>query len=378
MYWKENRFYKADPMSNAATWKEELPESGLLAAIRLQFEQVNANGVHNNNKARLIDHLTKLEVTNGADKTMFSLRGQELKALNFYDMGVVPYEKAILYGNKTQRTDVIIPFGRYWKDKEYMLDLAAWDSVYLELTNDLLTADCADKKAKVDVSLLTAEDLTTIPSKYIKNYEWRSEKPKADTQYVYHDLPTTESIRRLMVQIDPDLETVGDPVSDPKTDSFELKYSYLQEKETVLEHRPRDIMRMNAFDYGIVETRGRYYPSTTQYWDTAIADVITNVASPFKEAAGDGTDYVHLTESNERFQVAGSMGDMTILELFAKGTGYYHTMVLEDHKLEPEREWLNPTKGAGGKGPVRIAWYGHTDDHTFRTCLNVAIAQGDF
>ena len=111
MYWKENRYYKDEQMSIAATLKKELPESGLLSAIRLQFYMKNANAIQNSNKARIIDHLTKLEVTNGADKTMFSLRGQQVKALNFYDMGVVPYEKAILYGNKTQRTDVVIPFG---------------------------------------------------------------------------------------------------------------------------------------------------------------------------------------------------------------------------------------------------------------------------
>lgn len=383
MYWKENRYYKADQMSNAGTWKEQLPEAGALAAIRLQFEMANAAGIHGYNKARIIDHLTKIEVTNGADKAMFSLRGQQVKALNFYDMGMVPYEKAILYGSQTQRTDVIIPFGRYWKDKEYMLDLAAWDSVWLEITNDLSTTYCADKAAKVNVNLLTAEEFAAIPSKYIKNYEWRAEKPKADGQYVYHDLPTTETIRRVMVQLDPDLETAGNATADPKGDSYEMKFSFLQEKETVLEHRPRDIARMNALDYGLVKTNGRYAQSVSQYIDTAIMDVINEHFSVMGATASTtATAEAVMEESNDRFQkmknISAGATAPEYIDLEAVGIGYYHTLVLYDAKLQPEEEYLNPAKVAPGKGTVREAWNAQYDDHHLRTCLNVPILQGAF
>lgn len=383
MYWKENRYYKDSQMSNAATWKEQLPESGALAAIRLQMYHANASGIHGYNKARLIDHITKLEVTNGADKAMFSLRGQQVKALNFYDMGMVPYEKAILYGSQTQRTDVVIPFGRYWKDMEYMLDLAAWDSVWLEITNDLSTTYCVDKACKVIVNLLTAEELAAIPSKYIKNYEWRGEKPTADGQYVYHDLPTTESIRRVMVQLDPDLETAGNATADPKGDSYELKFSFLNEKETVLEHRPRDIARLNAFDYGLVRTNGRYAQSTSQYFDLALMDVINeHLAVMGATASTTITAEAVMEESNDRFQkmknISAGATAPEYIDVEAVGIGYYHTLVLFDAKLKAEEEYLNPAKVAPGKGTVREAWKAQYDDHTFRTCLNVPILQGAF
>lgn len=369
-------------MSNADTWKEELPETGALSAIRLQFEMTNASAIHASAKARIIDHLTKIEVTNGADKTMFSLRGQQVKALDFFDLHQVTYEKAILYGTKTQRTDLIVPFGRHWKDLKYMLDLSKYDSAYLEITNDLTTTQCADKACKVDVNLLTAEELAAVPTKYIKNYEWRAEKPKADAQYVYHDLPTTESIRRVMVQLDPDLGATGSATSDPKGDSFSLKYTYAQEKEVVLDHRPRDIARLNAFDYGLVATRGRYFQSASQLFDVAVMDVI-NLEGVHMGTALTGTAISAVMEdSNDRFMKLANVASGTTapetLDVLAWGVGYYHCLVLEDHQLEAEAEWLNPRKEAGGKGPVRLAWYGHTDDHTFRTCLNVAIEQGAF
>lgn len=379
MYWKENKYYDESAMTAAATWKEELPEAGALAAIRLQFNVKNATAIQSQIKQRLIDHLTKIEVTNGADKTMFSLRGQQVKALDFYDMGIVPHEKAILYGNQRQRTDVVIPFGRFWKDKDYMLDLAAWDSVYLEITNDLSsTYVYSGETAKVNVMLLTAEDLAAMPAKYIKNYEWRAEKPSAAGQYVYHDLPTTEPIRRVMVQLDPDIATTGAATNDPKQTTSELKFTFLNEKETVLEHSPWDIARMNAFDYGIVETRARYSPSTSLYWDSAIMDVINTVGSSFKQGGGDASDYCELEDTNDRFQKCGALGDQTHLDMITKGVGYYHTLVLFDAKLAPEEEYLDPAKMAPGKGTVRERWYCATADHTFRTCLNVPVEQGAF
>jgi len=377
-WWKENRYYKDDPMSNAGTWKEELPDAGLLAGIRLQIYMVNGNGIHNAKESRIIDHLTKLEVTNGADKTMFSLRGQQVKALDFYDNHFVPGEFAILYGNHWQRTDLYIPFGRWYKDKDYMLDLNAWDSVYLELTNDLTTTQCADKACKMDVNLVTLEDAKRMPTKYIKNYEWRAEKPKADGQYVYHELPTSDIMRRVMIQTDPDLAVAGSAVQDPKGSSNHLKFTFKEEKETVLDARPKDLMRRNAWHYGIVETRGRYYPSTTQCWDTAVGYVMHNVYHGIDETGGSAADFINFEETNNRFQKAQALSGMTLVELVARGYGYYHTMVLFDAFNGPESEYLDASKGAEGKGPARIEWKGEYDDHTLRTCLSVPVMQGGF
>ena len=378
MYTKENWYYKDESLSNAATWKEQLPESGLLSAIRLEMYTVNAANINQTERARLADRITKIEVTNGADKTMFSLRGQQVKALDFYELGFVPFEKAILRATNYQRTDFIIPFGRYLNDPEYMLDLSAWDSVYLEVINDLSTSQCADKATKMNVFLMSLEDLAAAPAKYIKNYEWRNEKPSANGQYVYHDLPTTERIRRVMLQIDPDLNTNGSAVADPKGDGYEMKFSFQQEKETVLEHRPKDLMRLNAFQYGLAHTFGRYVPSTTYYLDTAIADVTNMVMHPFAEVTAGVDQNVAHEESNNRFMKFVDAGGQALVDLHAVGAGYYHTMVPFDAMLLPEDEYLNPAKTGDAKGPVRVAWYGQYDDHTLRTCLNVPILQGAF
>lgn len=382
MYWKQHRAYKSDPMSNTDTWKEELPEKGILSGILLQMRMINASAINDYNKARLIDHLTKLEVTDGGTETMFSMTGQELRAQNFYDEGRVSHEMAILDGTHYQRTSLFVPFGRYFKDEEYMLDLSAWDSVYMEITNDLTTTYCADKETVVDVQLILAEDLGVAPVNYIKNYEWRNNKPKADAQYVYHKIPTRDMIRRVMVQTDPDLETVGNATNDPVTDSNNLKFTFNEGSEVVWDHRPKDIMKSNVFDYGLVVTRGRYFQSTTQYFDTAVGYVANEQLAEMYGAnvisAGNGAV---VDESNQRFQVMKALSASTthhsLVDLQAMGAGYYHTMVLFDAGLAGVERYLNPGKEGDSKGPVDIEWYSVKDDHTLRTCLSVPMPQGE-
>lgn len=382
MYWKQHRAYKEDPMSNTDTWKEELPEKGILSGILLQMRMINASGIEAYYKTRLIDHLTKIEVTDGGTETMFSMTGQEARAQNFYDEGAVPHEMAILDSTHYQRTSIYIPFGRHFKDMDYMLDLSAWDSVYLELTNDLTTTYCADKGAVVDVQLVLAADLGIAPANYIKNYEWRNNKPKADAQYVYHKIPTRDQIRRVMVQIDPDLETAGNATNDPVTDSNNLKFTFNEGSEVVWDHRPKDIMKANAFDYGLVVTRGRYPQSKTQYFDTAVGYVANEqLAEMYAAFDVAGETGAVVDESNQRFQVMKTLSaedaNVALVDMQVMGVGYYHTMVLFDAGLKGVEEYLNPGKEGDSKGPVDIEWYSVKDDHTLRTCLSVPMPQGE-
>ena len=381
MYWKHDRYYKGEQISNNSTWKQELPESGLLSAIMLRLTMTNAAAIQNSNKARIIDHLNKIEVTDGGTKTMFSLTGQELKAQNFYMAGQVMPESAILYGNKTQRTTVLVPFGRHLYDTEYMLDMGAFDSVYLEISNDLSATQCADKGCNVDVQLIMAEDFRGKPAKYMKNYEWRNGKPDADGQHVNHALPTTERLKTLMIQTDPDLAALGSMTHNPASDSYNLKMSLRSGKEIVWDHRPKDIYSDNALQYGRPETAGRYLQSTTQCIDTTIGYVQnTPVGACGDTASTTATAEIVTEESNDRClklkNISAGATAPEFVEMLAKGIGYYNTMMLYDALDASEINWLNPAKTADGVGEVKLDWNGYKDDHTFRTCLGVSIPQG--
>ncbi len=382
MYQKNNRAYKVENLTNGDTDSLELAEAGVVSAIQLVFSALSAASIQNNSKARIIDHLTKIEVTDGGTRKMFSLTGQELKALDFYHLGKIMPEAAPLYGGFTQRTEVVIPFGAYIGDPKRALDLGAFDQVDLEITNDATTAMWAAAALNVDVNLISLEDLASPPAGYYKHYEWKGEAPSAAAQYVYHKLPTTEKIRRVMFQIDPTLLATGVPTNNENADAGNIKFSFKERKEVVWDHRPKDIFRANAAVYGQPKTRARYFPSTTQYADLAIGYVESMHGGVGNFTSGDGyTDIPVIEDNNLRFTKWGSIGlpsgssDSGFMDIEAVGVGYYDTGILYDAMSEDETQFLDPT--SNGKGPVWIDYYGDQSDRKYRTSLTVPMKNGE-
>ena len=382
MYVKHQRKYKQKVLTNASTDSLELPEAGILSAIQLEFEATNATGIIDEIKMRIIDHITAIEVTDGGTKKMFSLTGQETKALDFYTFGEVMPETAILYDSNIQRTTVVIPFGEFIGDPKHGLDLSAFDQVNLDITNDGSTTYWAASALKCDVKLLTLEDLAAKPPGYYKSYEWKAEAPAAAGQYVNHKIPTTDKIRRLMCQMDPTVSTSTSIPEDVTTASNNIKLYFNERTQTVLDHRPKDLFWENAVVYGKPETFGRYPQSTTVFNDSCLGR-ITNM--PFGDLNQSGTATVPTAqprseENNLRFftldVVTAAPTGNSMIDAHCVGEGYYDTAVLFDAMSSDEAMFLDPSKSGSGKGPVEVEWYGSAAAHKFRTFLTVPQKQG--
>lgn len=374
MHWSQYRLEKDKKVTHADTTTIDLPESGLLSAIIVQLEGYSANGLNAIPLQRLIDHITKIEVTDGGTKTLESLTGIEQRASNFYRLGKVMPELFDGYNLKKQWTSFVIPFGRSLFDKKYMLDLGAWDDVDLEITNDLTTSYLADSVV-ANVDLVMAHDMPAPPS-YIKAYEWKKEVADKDTDWVDVKIPTADPIRRLMFMTQPHLHaTTGAPTSDPYSDSFIFELSYKEYSEQVYYHRPRDLYRMNEMIFGPVETNLRAQMSTTLYFDTQIAYLESLLHTHIGDSTLSNTAIVQFHDDYDRFQrcrVATAVGEES--QVTAKGIGYLHSWCIPYDLEDDPTMFLNPAKGA--KGPVHVKWYAHTDDHDFRTVLEVNKAQG--
>lgn len=382
VYIKHQRKYKNKALTNNSTDSLELPEAGIVSAIQLEFSQTNEIGLIALIKQRLIDHVTALEITDGGTKKMFSLTGQETKALDFYTLGEVMPESAVLYDSNIQRSTVVIPFGEYIGDPKHALDLSAFDQVNLDITNDFTTSYVAAGSFKADVKLLTIEDLAAKPPGYYKSYEWKAEAPAAAGQYVYHKIPTTDKIRRLMCQMDPTVLTTTAIPEDVTTASNNIKLYFNERTQVVLDHGPKDLFWENAVVYGKPETFARYPQSTTVYSDSALGR-ITNM--PFGDLNQSGTATVPTAqprseENNLRFFVldvitAAPSGN-SMIDAHCVGEGYYDTAVLFDSMSPDESMFLDPSKSGSGKGPVEVEWYGSAAAHKFRTFLTVPQKQG--
>jgi len=372
MYFKEQRFQKAKASTLNSTHTVELPESGILDTIMLQFGMVNDTDIASLIPGNLWHHLTKIEVIGNTDKTLFSLTGEEAIAKAYRKIGALPPMTHDEYGNKTQWLNIPIFFGRKFHDGGYALDLKTWDKVELQVTNDL-NSDYV-KSLSMETRLSTIEDTTTIPSKFLKQWEYDKTKPTSDGDYVRPKLPTTGVLRELMVQLDPDISSsTAAMTADPTGDSYNWKLWFRDRALVIRDHRPRDLMRdehiMRGLGPGIATLKP--YQSLTRYTDFMWGYVESIQVTAIQTADTDSYPPA-MDDAQGRYQIPKADGTGVWYQAISKGYGLFHTFAIPFYVNDLETEYLD----LATYKPVEIEWYGYKDDNTHRLVLEKPVGQG--
>ena len=372
MYFKEQRFEKAKSSTLASTHTVELPDTGLLDAISLQFAAVNKSAVYSDQPSTIHSHITKVEVIGDTDKTLYSLSGECAIAKAFRKMRGLPPMTQNGYGNKTQWQVIPIFFGRKPRDGKYALDLSKWDKVELKVTNDLSSTYFTS--LSMETRLHTIEDSVETHAKFLKQWEYQADAPTVAGDYVRPKLPTKGLLRTLMIQLDPTLTaTTGAPTADCVGDSYNWKLWFKDRALTVFDHRPKDMFRDEHFrrQLGIGVSSLKPYPSTTQYADYHWAYVESIVQSPISEGAAD-TTLSAFEDENGRFQKLNFAGSAIFNQAIARGYGLFHTFEIPWFIADEESEYLDLDRYK----PVEIEWYGYNYYNTHRIILEKPIGQG--
>lgn len=373
MYFKEQRYEKAKALTLASTYTKQLPESGLLDSMSLYFRITNASGVAGDAPCNMHHHITKIEVIGDSDKTLFSLTGEEAIAKAYRRMGALPPFKQNEYGSKSQ--DLLIPvfFGRQFKDGVYGLDLSKWDKVEVQITNDFSSTYFGSTSLNVDVRLCTLEDGPASLAKFIKQWEYQKDTPSAAGEYTRPKLPTSGLLRSLMIQLDPTLTASTAAVaSDPAGDSYNWKLWFKDRSLTIIDSRPRDIMRDEHRRLGVGNSSCKPYPSTTRYTDFHWAEVLAAAISHIKENGADVT-VSSLADSRDRYQALAFAGGSTFYQALIQGVGLFHTFEIPFYlPSDIESNYLN----LDSYKPVEIEWYSAAAGNTHRLVLEKPITQG--
>lgn len=377
MYIRHERFELAEVLTNGTTNDWELPEDGVLSAIKLDFRGTNGIDTCEIIRQRIVDRLTWIEVADESRNLVFGLRGQQCRFLSYMENRSILPETATLINLKSQLTTIVIPFGRWIGDPEYALVLQEWDQLILKITNDMIDTLIDDGDLNVDIQLIWLHDLDRLPTRYIKRYEYLAEKPSDDGQYIDHEIPSRHPIQSVFCFLDPDLEEEGNATNDPISDSYNLLFDWNSRTIPIWDHRPKDIARDNATWWGLVNTEGTYIPSATQYIDNAIAYVHAFTEAPVTPAAANAL--VAYEDCNDRWmKVAAIDIGITALKMMHRGVGYYHGLILYHGGDQPESAWLNPSlNGTRPHGRCRVRVHGYRQDFTLRTCVGTPRAQGE-
>jgi hypothetical protein len=372
MYFKEQRFEKAKASTFASTHVVELPDTGLLDSISLNFRATNPADPTGNAPNNLHHHITKIEVIGNTDKILFSLTGECALAKAYRKIGALPPFTQNEYGLKSQSLLIPIFFGRHFKDGQYALDLSKWDKVELKVTNDAVTTNFAAASLNMETRLCTIEDSTQTYSKFLKQWEYQADKPDADADYVRPKLPTTGLLRSLMIQLDPDLTATTSAVAqDPVSDSYNWKLWFKDRALTIRDHRPKDLMRDEHLKLGLGHSVCKPFPSTTRYTDFHWAYIEAIAMSHIKENGADVT-VCSLEDNNNRYQKVAFAGTGTFYQAAIQGIGLFHTFEIPWFTTDMEQEYLNLDQYK----PIEIEWYGHKQNNTHRIILEKPIGQG--
>ncbi len=204
MYWNRRYIREAVSMALNSTYRLDLPDVGMLGSILLRIEGTCAsNASLTTEKWRMIDYLSDLQIILNGSHPCKDLTGYQAQAINFFDQKVMPDTKWNQYAAANQKEYILINFGRSLMDTEMGLDLSMFDNVQLRLTNTMTSTYYADS---LTISLLGyfKEEAGGFPQGYIKSEQFKTWSATANT-WEYTDLPTEGKLRRLILQLEPDL-----------------------------------------------------------------------------------------------------------------------------------------------------------------------------
>jgi hypothetical protein len=287
-------------------------------------------------------------------------------------MGRLPPFTQNEYNSKTQRQTLPILFGRRFHDGKYALDLSKWDKVELKVTNDMSSTYWSS--LSMETAIATIEDSVEAHAKFLKQWEYQTDKPAADKDYVRPKLPTKGLLRELMIQLDPDLTaSTAAPTNNPVGDDYNWKLWFKDRALTIRDHRPKDLFRAEHLNRGLGIGRSacKPLPSTTRYTDFHWA-IVLGVAMSYISENGASVTETSLEDSQDRYQIASYKGDSTFYQALIHGIGLFHTFAIPFYIEDEESEYLNLETYK----PVEIEWYGYKKDNTHRVILEKPIGQG--
>ncbi len=204
MYWNRRYIREAQSIDRNSTYRLDLPDMGMLGSLLLRIEGTCAvDASLATEKWRLIDHLSDLQIMLNASHPCKDLTGYQAQALNWFDQKVMPDTKWNQYAAAAQKEYILINFGRRLMDPEMGLDLSMFDNVQLRLTNTATSTYYADDLV-VSTLAYFKEEGGGFPLGYIKSEQFKSWSATANT-WEYTDLPTEGKLRRLVLQLEPDL-----------------------------------------------------------------------------------------------------------------------------------------------------------------------------
>lgn len=186
--------------SNDQTLYIDLPENEQISFLKVQITVKNTSSI--NILRSILDPIEKLEVIADGVKTLYNLEPEIASYVQFVmQNGKVANHDLVDHNGATSRFELIIPFGRFPYDEEYMLDTGLYDSVQLRIPYTLNTT--YETSASLKHTVLMYRPLEKLaPIGLIRSRTIQKETSAAAVETIEHKLPMTYPWYYLGVRIE--------------------------------------------------------------------------------------------------------------------------------------------------------------------------------
>ncbi len=363
MYFRNQLIKKNQVLADSGDTVISLDGNNLLSTLKMHFNGPATSDAQADVLRSLISYITKVVVMGDGDNEIVSLTGEEIAALWYYDQKQPIDQMQVLYGNKYNRAQLNVNFGRYFGDPELGVDLSQWSNIDLTITLADITTVFKTAEMNVRVEKVLMEDMPSIPQHWLKKVELKSSKPSAANQEVNYVVPQDMTLRKLLFFLDSDLSaSTAAATNYPTTDSNEFTFSFNNGKDKLYDKaRPKDMFREMAERYGAVSTHGRWGLVNTIAIDSQIGYLESVVSSVVEEGTGADTTLVSWPDENGRYVIPKFAGTGDHSSVIFKGVGYMSSWVVAfDHLGIPG--YLRTSD----KKTIDVTWLPTTADHSFR------------
>jgi hypothetical protein len=327
-----------------ATYRQDLPESGLLSGIQMQIYGTPVNDARIAiDTWRIIDFLNELRIVGNGAEVLFKLNGRMAQYLNWMQGGLSMPDQHHNYGTSTLRCHLFIPFGRYPFDADFGLDLSGWDNVELQFTNEA-TAALFASGFSIDTKLVLLRDAGARQFLgHIRNEEYRKWTTVAgETKYI--DLPTERMLRHMLFQVDADVDSNYVAEATLYNVLNNLKVTLRDGLEEVYNSNIRDLWQLNSmWDWrGNPITGGETYHTDAYGFRTGLGQTFYKAGAYLSHDGGQSAyapDYVPGDDSMTQTRQCDGDGDQWS-GLFAGVS--YENVVRVDFDVSPDpSSWLD-------------------------------------
>lgn len=214
-YWYWRTLKNTWDLDHGTTQRFDLPDKGMLSGMMIKLQNKNNVELVNKNLPYPPQKITYRIVGNG-NYEIVDIKGSHLQALNFWDIGSMPWDSVRVLDEGGNENYSIIPFGIKLGDLEHGLDLSKFPAgVQFEETNTMDDTLYTSGYSKLTVYGLFRKnpDPGLFSEGFLKKRQIQNRNTDTEAQYSVK-LPTKNKIRQISIFTEPD-QSSGVPSAMP-------------------------------------------------------------------------------------------------------------------------------------------------------------------